>query len=468
MIIGSLSGKKVTVMGLGLFSGGVETVKFLVNNKAKVTVTDLRDEKALSKSLAEISSLPVSLKLGFHMEEDFTSPDLLVINPAVQMDSSFVQLAVKSGVTITTEMNLFFERCRAPIIAVTGSNGKTTTAYIIAEILKTSGLPHNGSFYFGGNIGKSLIAQVDSISEKDLVVLEMSSFQLERLRWLEKSPHISVATNISPNHLDWHKTMEEYELAKRAIIDYQLPHDYAVLNINDTRLKSWTSKCRGKLLWFSSKEPVEEGAYLDNDKLIFRRNGKDSVLSLRDEVRLPGLFNIENYLAAFCAVSVLGASAESCRKVTAEFPGVEHRLEFVRQVKGVKFYNDSIATTPESTIAALSALESPIILIAGGSDKNLSYDAVGKEIALKSKSVVLVGATAPKIEEAVRRHGKSDNIYNEKTFENAVRKAFSLAKAGDVVLLSPASASFDMFTNFEQRGRIFKQIASKIADKLEK
>lgn len=458
-----LAGKRVTVMGLGLFSGGVETVKFLVSHGAKVTVTDTRDENALAPSLSQISGLPVSLKLRRHEEEDFVHTDLLVVNPAVLLDSPFVRVAASAGVPVTTEMNIFFQLCRAPIAAVTGTNGKTTTAYIIAEILRKGRLPRGGSLHFGGNVGKSLIAQVEDILPQDIVVLEISSSQLARLRWVKKSPHIAVATNITPNHLDWHKTMEEYELAKRAIIDYQSESDCAVLNKGDSRFTSWARTCRSKTLWFSSRDTVQEGACLDGEELVIRRSGKTRKVCSRKEVRLPGLFNVENYLAAFCAASILGASPENCAEVARTFAGVEHRLEFVRTVKGVRFYNDSIATTPESTIAALSAIDSPIVLIAGGSDKNLSYDAVGKEIAKRAKAVVLVGATAQKIEECVCASGKCDGIHNERKFEDAVRRAFSLASEGDTVLLSPASASFDMFANFEHRGRTFKEIVSQLA-----
>jgi UDP-N-acetylmuramoylalanine--D-glutamate ligase len=450
-------------MGLGLFSGGVETVKFLLSHGAKVTVTDTRDENALAPSLAEISGLPVTLKLGSHEEKDFTHTDLLVINPAVGLDSPFLRIAASAEVSVTTETNIFFQLCRAPIVAVTGTNGKTTTAYIIGEILQRGRLPRRGSLHFGGNMGKSLIAQVETILPQDLVVLEISSSQLARLRWVKKSPHIAVATNITPNHLDWHKTMEEYELAKRAIIDYQSESDYAILNKSDLRLASWARNCRGKILWFSSKDTVQEGACLEGEDLVLRRSGETRKVCPRADVRLPGLFNVENYLAAFCAASILGASAEDCAEVARTFGGVEHRLEFVRTIRGVRFYNDSIATNPESTIAALSAIDSPIVLIAGGSDKNLSYEGVGKEIAERAKAVVLVGATARKIEESVRAGGMCDSIHNERNFEDAVRRAFSLASEGDTVLLSPASASFDMFANFEHRGKAFKEIVSQIA-----
>jgi UDP-N-acetylmuramoylalanine--D-glutamate ligase len=450
-------------MGLGLFSGGVETVKFLVSHGAKVTVTDTRDENALASSLAQLFGLPVTLKLGRHEEEDFTHTDLLIVNPAVPLDSPFVRIAASVGVPVTTEINIFFQLCRAPIVAVTGTNGKTTTAYIIAEILRRGEPPRRGSLHFGGNMGKSLIAQVETILPQDMVVLEISSSQLARLRWVKKSSHIAVATNITPNHLDWHKTMEEYELAKRAIVDYQSESDYAVLNKSDSRLASWARNCRSKILWFSSRDVVQEGACLEGEELVLRHSGKTRKVCSRNEVRLPGLFNVENYLAAFCVASILGAKAEDCAEVAHTFGGVEHRLEFVRTVKGVRFYNDSIATNPESTIAALSAIDSPIVLIAGGSDKNLSYETVGREIAKRAKAVVLVGATARKIEESVRAGGKCDGIYNEHDFEDALRRAFSLATEGDTVLLSPASASFDMFANFEHRGRTFKEIVSQLA-----
>jgi UDP-N-acetylmuramoylalanine--D-glutamate ligase len=448
------AGRKVTVIGLGLFSGGVETIRYLVRCGADVTVTDLKDEKTLGASLQQIADLPVRIVLGRHEKDDFTKADTIVVSPAVPDSSEYLKLAKEAGVALTTEMNIFFEHCPARILGVTGSNGKTTTAHLAFEMLRRS--PTKA--LLGGNVGRSLINLLDGIEPGGAVVLELSSFQLERLRWAGKSPHLALITNLTPNHLDRHGTMQAYRLAKQAILDYQGAGDYAVLNLDDPEFEHWEACAKGEVLYYSATRHSPSGARLRGDILELVYRGIPMPICRRDEVRLPGLFNISNALAAACAAFCFGAKPEHMAQALRTFAGIEHRLEFVLEHEGVRYYNDSIATNPESTIAALSAFGPPIILIAGGYDKQLPFDALGPVIAQRVADLVLVGNTAEKIQRAVAAAGGGPSLHRCTTFENAVKTAISLASAPGVVLLSPACASYDMFDNFQQRGDLFKEI----------
>lgn len=450
-------GKRVTVMGLGLFGGGAAVARFLARRGARVTVTDLKDEKNLAASIEKLRGLDVRLILGRHDEADFTEADLVIVNPAVPGESPYLALAKKRGVPLDTEMNIFFRLCPAPVIGVTGSNGKTTTTTLIGEILRESGR----RVHVGGNIGSPLIEKVEEISPDDTVVLEMSSFQLEDLRAVGRSPHIAVVTNISPNHLDRHKTMANYVAAKRAIIDYQNGGDFCVLNAADDTLMQWATEAKSRVLRFSSRGEVEAGTYLDGETLRWRLGGAEGEICGRDEILLPGIFNVENYLAAAAAAMAADAEAEHVRRVARSFRGVTHRLEMFHESGGVRCYNDSIATTPESTIAALDALKGPIVLIAGGYDKKVPLAEVSRKIAQRCKAVVLIGVIAPQIKaELLKPENKSAlKIYEEgMDFEAAVRRAVSLSEPGGCVLLSPITSSYDMFTNFEERGETFKRL----------
>jgi UDP-N-acetylmuramoylalanine--D-glutamate ligase len=456
------AGKKVTVMGLGLFSGGVETVKFLVARGAEVTVTDLKNEETLAPSISQISSLPVRTVFGRHEKEDFTGADCVVVSPAVPDSSEYLAAAREAGVELTTEINIFFELCPARILGVTGSNGKTTAAHLAAEMLKRSPTPT----LLGGNIGRSLINKLDSITSSHAVVLELSSFQLERLRWVEKSPHLSLITNLTPNHLDRHKTMHAYRKAKQAILDYQGKDDYAVLNLEDPEFEHWEACASGKageMLYFATHHHVPSGARLRGDVLELVYRSMPMPICRRDEVALPGLFNISNALGAAAAAFCFGAKPEHMAEALKSFRGIPHRLEFILEHAGVKYYNDSIATNPESTIAALSAFDVPITLIAGGYDKKLPFDELGRVITARVATLILVGDTSEKIERAVASAGGGPRVVKCATFEAAVETAISLSSAPGVVLLSPACASYDMFDNFQQRGNLFKEIVKDYA-----
>lgn len=453
-----LDGLRVTVMGLGLFGGGVGVSRFLVAKGARVTVTDLRGEKDLRESLEALRDLPITYHLGGHPDEDLTKADLVVVNPGVPRESPHLAKAIAAGVPLESEMNLFWKLCRAPIVGITGSNGKTTTTALVGEMLTAS----RPGVWVGGNIGVSLLEDVDRIQPDDVVVLELSSFQLENLGFLERSPHVAVVTNLSPNHLDRHGTMEAYAEAKRNILRFQGPKDYAVLNADDPVVSTW--KTGGERLLFSRRHVVRYGVCVFPDKHLWINEGDVGFqLCEASEVRLPGWFNLENVLAAVCAAHASRGTLEAMTSVPREFRGVEHRLELVSEVGGVKFYNDSIATNPDSVIAALQVLAGPIVLILGGSDKGIPFDSMAREMSGRVKKAVTLGVTATKIEAAIERESPSVPFERAGSFDEAVERAAALAAPGDTVLLSPSCASFDMFRNYAERGRRFKELVSRIA-----
>ncbi|HHT9146020.1 MAG: UDP-N-acetylmuramoyl-L-alanine--D-glutamate ligase [Candidatus Brocadiaceae bacterium] len=449
--------KKITVMGLGLFGGGVGVAQFLARQGARVTVTDLRNAAELSSSIKQLEGLPISYKLGGHSEEDFTNTDMVVVNPAVPKNSKFIQIARNNHIQIDTEMNIFFKLCPAPIIGITGSNGKSTTTTLTGKILEET----QRRTWIGGNIGKSLLGYLEEMKPADIVVLELSSFQLEELNKTGKSPHISIVTNISPNHLDRHADMDEYIQAKKAIILHQNFTDYVVLNYDDQELRKWEKDCKGRVLWYSANHTLANGAFVKSNDIVISMNGQNTVIPCVSRVKIPGMHNLQNILAASCAAYLAGARKQHIEKAITTFTGLEHRLEFVREVNGVKYYNDSKATTPKSSIAAITAFHAQVILIAGGYDKGSSFEEFTGVCAQHTKAVVLIGKTAEKIKELILKKkgsGETPSIFMLITFEEAFRQANALAKAGDVVLLSPACASYDMFLNYEERGRKFKDM----------
>ncbi|MBI5366882.1 MAG: UDP-N-acetylmuramoyl-L-alanine--D-glutamate ligase, partial [Planctomycetes bacterium] len=428
-----LAGRKVTVMGLGLFGGGVGVARYLARQEADVTVTDLRPEKDLAESIAALAGYPVRFRLGGHDEQDFAAADLLVVNPGVPRSSPYIAAARAAGVPLETEMNLFFKLCPAPILAVTGSNGKTTTTALVGALLARTGRRS----WVGGNIGRSLLDVVEQIHAEGIVVLELSSFQLEDLAALARSPHVAVVTNLTPNHLDRHGTMEAYAAAKKNIFAFQFEEDHLVLNADDPTVSEWAGEARGHVSWFSRKRPVKDGAFLDGRDLCVAAGGQMRRILPAADLQIPGGFNVENALAALAATLPYGLPDPGAAAALAAFRGVEHRLEFVREVAGVRFYNDSIATNPESTLVALETLPGPIVLLAGGYDKKLPLDALAGAVARRVKTAVLFGATGPALETKIRAAGGSCTLLRATTFPDAVSQARAAAVAGDTVLLSP-------------------------------
>lgn len=448
-------GKKITVMGLGLFGGGVGVTRFLVHHGAYVTVTDLKGSEELSKSIKLLDGLPVQFVLGEHREADFKDIDMLVVNPAIPKNSPFLQIARENNIPLETEMNIFFKLCQAPITGVTGSNGKSTTTSLLSGMLQNIGR----KTWTGGNIGYSLLEHIDEIKPQDYVVLELSSFQLEDLQLARLSPHIGIITNIAPNHLDRHKDMQDYINAKKGILRHQKPQDYAVLNYDDPELRNWAKDCRGKVVWFSTNEKLKHGAYLDNGKIVLNIDFYKRKVPCLDKVKIPGVHNIQNVLAAASAASLSGAKDAHIAEGATSFTGLEHRLEFVAEIDGVRYYNDSKATTPEAAIAALNAFDAGVILIAGGYDKGVSFGRFAEECVKRVKCAILIGKTAKKIASLIfiTGGGMGSEVVFATTLQDAVEKAKTRAKTGDVVLLSPACASYDMFVNYEDRGRQFKK-----------
>jgi UDP-N-acetylmuramoylalanine--D-glutamate ligase len=489
----SFKNKRVTVMGLGLFGGGVGITKFLVSQGADVTVTDLKNTEELSQSLKLLDDLPVRFRLGQHLDEDFSNTDLLIVNPAIPHNSRFLQIARDNDVCIDTELNIFFRLCPAPIMGVTGSNGKTTTTSLLGDMLKAAGI----NAWVGGNIGISLLEHIDEIKTDDVVVLEISSFQLDNLSKIKMSPHVSIVTNIAPNHLDRHKDMADYIDAKKSIIRYQEKDDYTILNYDDPVLRKWESECKGNVLWFSAEKDLKQGVFLRNNEIIIDYDSKRNAISCLSQVKIKGIHNIQNIMAAVCAANVMSADVEAIKNAIINFQGIEHRLEFISTINGVQYYNDSKATTPEAAIAGIRAFSKPIefaqsqagnvikgeqrnhpssppleggdkgevILIAGGYDKEVSLDQLALECAKNTKCVILIGKTAKNINELIqdaKGEKAQPEVYLATSLDESVRKASSVAETGDVVLLSPACASYDMFPNYEERGKRFKELVAKL------
>ncbi|BBO16664.1 UDP-N-acetylmuramoylalanine/D-glutamate ligase [Candidatus Brocadia pituitae] len=449
--------KKITVMGLGLFGGGVGVAQFLARQGAQVTVTDVRTAQELSPSVKQLEGLPISYKLGGHCEKDFVNTDMVIVNPAVPKDSIFIRLARDNQVPMDSEINIFFQLCPAPIIGITGSNGKSTTTTLTGNILQRT----QRKTWIGGNIGKSLLLHLEQIQPSDIVVLELSSFQLEELRNAQTSPRISVVTNISPNHLDRYPGMTEYIQAKKGIIAYQKLSDYVILNHDDPELQRWEKECKGSVLWYSTKSRLSDGAFIDGNSIVLSVIGKTATIPCVSGIKIPGVHNLQNILAASCAAYLAGAHEQPIENTITTFTGLEHRLEFVRQINGVQYYNDSKATTPESAMAAVSAFQSPVILIAGGYDKGSDFGEFAEICTKHTKSVILIGKTAKKIQELIiRKRGQKEtpSIFTHNTFRDAFQQAIAIAKYRDVVLLSPACASYDMFLNYEERGKQFKDM----------
>ena len=457
----SFKGKKITVMGLGLFGGGVGAAKYLASQGADVTVTDLKSAEELSASIKLLENLPVKLKLGKHEEEDFVNVDMLVVNPAVPNDSRFLKLALENSIRIDSELSIFFRLCPAPVIGITGSNGKSTTTSLLGKMLKDAGI----KIWVGGNIGISLLENLEEIETDDIVVLEISSFQLEYLARIKRSPHISIVTNMAPNHLDRHKTMENYIRAKKAIIHYQQENDYAIMNYDDPTLKKWEGESSGRHLWFSAASELEHGAFLKNNEIIINHNSNRTVIPCSTQINIKGIHNWQNIMAASYAATLMYADVESIKNAITGFTGLEHRLEYVQSFNEVQYYNDSKATTPEAATAGIKAFDNPTILIAGGYDKQVSLHQFALECVRNTKCVILIGGTAETIQKLIqdiKGEKIKPDVYMAASLDESVKKASEVAEPGDIVLLSPACASFGMFANYEERGKEFKELVRDI------
>ena len=447
-----MQGRTVAVIGAGV--SNTPLIRMLLRAGLKVTVCDKATRERLGDLAGELESLGATLQLGPDYLSQIHTFDVIFRTPGLSPNTPELRRAVEEGSSLTSEMELFFQLCPCRIIGVTGSDGKTTTTTLIGEFLKEAGY----NVYLGGNIGKPLLPDVDGMTPEDMAVVELSSFQLMTM---EQSPNVAVFTNLSPNHLDYHHTMEEYTAAKLNIFSHQGPDDMAIFNYDNDITRSLARQAPGKSVLFSRKQRLEEGVYL-RDGAIWLTNemGSREVLPLAD-IHIPGVHNIENYMAAIAAVD--GLVPDKCvRAVAQRFTGVEHRIELVRELDGVKYYNDSIGTSPTRTMACLDSFDQKLILIAGGYDKGVPFTQLGAEIAQKVKVLVLTGDTAPAIraavEEAPEFADSGLRIIQTDDMAGAVAAAHQEASAGDVVVLSPACAAFDQFKNFMERGRVFKEL----------
>jgi len=448
----SLKGKDVAVIGLGVSNRPL--VEGLLDAGVKVLACDKRRREDFDGAIEGLERRGLVAALGPDYLDHLDGADVIFRTPGLRPDVPQIQKAVAAGAELTSEMEAFLDLCPCRAIAVTGSDGKTTTTTIIAGLLKAAGY----RTFVGGNIGHPLLCQVDDMRPDDMVVLELSSFQLMTVR---QSPSIAVVTNLAPNHLDVHRDMEEYVDAKRNIFAYQDSGDRLVLNADNEITAGFAKEARGSVALFSRRKTVEGGAYL-RDKTVMCA-GRPVLTT--DDILLPGLHNLENYMAAIAAVDGL-VPDEVVREYARTFGGVAHRIELVRELDGVRYYNDSIASSPSRTIAGLRSFDQKVILIAGGYDKHIPYDVLGPEITAHVKALLLTGDTAEKIKAATLaapdyREGRPD-ILDCADLKDAVERARGLAQTGDVVILSPASASFDRFRNFEERGNCFKDLVNSL------
>ena len=445
----SLRGKKILVMGLGVSNRPL--VRMLLSYGCDVTGCDKTPREQFDDELKELEKLGCNMKVGEGYLESL-SADMVFRTPGMHPNIPALKALRESGAEVTSEMEVFFELCPCTILAVTGSDGKTTTTTLISEMLKASGK----KVWLGGNIGTPLLPLIDQIQETDYAVVELSSFQLMDMH---QSPHVAVVTNLAPNHLDVHKDMEEYIEAKVNLFRFQSAEDILIVNADNDITSRFIGN--GTTRYFSYSSQVKTGTYLEDD-MIFR-NGTP-VLN-KKEIVIPGEHNVENYMTAIMAVDGL-VEDETIRQVARTFGGVEHRIEFVREIDGVWFYNDSIASSPTRTIAGLKSFPQKVILLAGGYDKKIPYDVLGPHIVEHVKAVYLCGATGDKIRAAVENAPGympgCPELIDCADLKDATLKAAADAKSGDVVLMSPASASFDQFKNFEVRGNYFKALVKEL------
>ncbi len=447
----SLQGKTVAVIGIGVSNRPL--IELLAARGISVTARDRQQRQALGDYAGHLEAMGCRLCLG---EEylDGLNEDVIFRTPGMRPDVPELAAAVARGSTLTSEMEVFFEVCPCPIIAVTGSDGKTTTTTIIAELLRSAGK----TVHLGGNIGHPLLAETPSIQPEDVAVLELSSFQLMTMG---RSPHIAVITNLSPNHLDVHKDFAEYITAKENIFTHQNTQDIAVFNADNSITAQQAERALGRARLFSRKNEVEDGVFLRDGKIIARHGGQERVVMNREDIRLPGEHNVENYLAAIAAVDGM-VSDDRIAAFARSFGGVEHRIELIRTLDGVRWYNDSIASSPSRTIAGLRAFPEKVILIAGGKDKGISYAELGPVVNDHVKLLLLCGATAGVIRESVEQaeNYQGLEIIDVADYHQAAQTARERAVEGDVVILSPASTSFDRFKNFMERGKAFKEVVN--------
>jgi UDP-N-acetylmuramoylalanine--D-glutamate ligase len=445
--------KRVLVVGLG--KSGLSAAMFLRAHGARVTVSDTRSAAALANEIPALLDAGIMVESGGHGLLTFRRQDLIVVSPGVPTSTPEVKQAKAFGLTVIGEVELASRFLQGRMVAITGSNGKTTTTSLLGKIFNDSGLPT----LVGGNIGLPVIDLVAKSTPETTSVLEISSFQLETIEKFH--PHIAVVLNITPDHLDRHGSFENYAAAKTRITERQGPEDFLVLNAEDKATQMVALKTKAQIYWFSGRRPIKQGAFVHGESIVFlpREEGKAEPVMPISEIHLKGAHNVENVLAAVCAARLAGVSADAIRRAVAEFKAVEHRLELVKSVNGVEFYNDSKATNVDATMKAVASFSGGIHLILGGKDKESDYGLMADLVKDRVKVVYTIGTAAEKIERQL--HGVVKMVQAE-TMQTAVKEAAKAAVAGDVVLLSPACSSFDQFDDYEHRGRVFRQIVNEL------
>ena len=449
---GSIELRKMRVLVVGLARTGEATALFCAKHNAIVTATDLRTESELGDAPAKLREAGVALELGGHQEKTYLAQDLIVPSPGVPADDALLVKARSKGITVWSEIELAYRFMEGELIGITGSNGKTTTTTLVHHILKTAGR----NAILAGNVGTALISCVEAMSAETVSVVELSSFQLEMIDKFR--PDIGVFLNFTPDHLDRHKTMEAYAAAKARIFEKQTELDAAVLNADDARTVALAPR-KPQVFWFSRKKRLEQGACVRGEDIVIVHHGKEEFVMKAADIPLAGAHNLENVLAAAMAARLSEVDAVTIGKAVRSFAGVEHRLEFVAEMRGVKYYNDSKATNVDATLKAIDAFPGRILVILGGKDKGSDYTVLQKPLREKAILALLIGAASEKIEKQITG---SVAIERAGTLERAVEIASNAAQPGDIVLLAPACASFDQFENYEHRGRVFKRLVQEL------
>jgi len=447
-----LNGKKVLVIGLA--RTGVATSLFCARHGALVTAVDTRPESEIVEAAAKLRAAEISLQLGGYSDKNLDGQDLVIPSPGVPADSTILKAARANSILVWSEIELADRFLNGRLVGITGSNGKTTTTSLIEHILKNSGF----STLLAGNIGTPLIDVVEQTTDQTITVAELSSFQLELIETFRSN--ISVFLNLTPDHLDRHGSMDAYAAAKARIFEKQTAADFAILNADDPASTPY-APTKPKVFWLSRKQRVAQGAFLRGEEIIFRNDGEEEVILKQSEIPLPGAHNLENVLAAVAATRLAGAPPNGIAKAIRSFAGVEHRLEFVAEHNGVRYYNDSKATNVDATLKALDALPGRILIILGGKDKGSDYTVLQTPLRQKAILALLIGAAADKIEKQI---AGSVAVERAGTIQRAVEIASRAAQPGDIVVLAPACASFDQFENYEHRGRVFKQLVGQLAE----
>lgn len=447
-----LNNKRVLVVGLG--KSGVASALFLKAHGAHVTVSDTKSGDELRNEIPVLLDHGITVETGGHGDRTFRGQDLIVVSPGVPVDAPPLVQARALGESVIGEIELAARFLPGPIVAITGSNGKTTTTTLTGEIMTAGGFPA----LVGGNIGTPAISLAEQAKPETVIVLEVSSFQLETVQTFR--PKVAIVLNVTPDHLDRHRTFEAYADAKARIFENQRADDYAVLNADYPTCVAMAKRTQAQVFWFSRQNEVERGTWVRDGNIVFRDSAGQREIMQVSEIPLKGAHNLENVLAAVCAGTLMGCASEKIRQAVHDFKAVEHRLEFVATIRGVDYYNDSKATNVDATIKALESFPSNIHLILGGKDKGSDYSLLNDLLRQRVKRIFTIGAAAAKIESQIV-FPKSEIVHAE-TLENAIRKANAMAQPGDIVLLAPACASFDQFKNYEERGRIFKEIVKSL------